>query len=242
MRLSTTVRSQLESERPESSEAARHQARRQAGRRLLSGAHQLTRAPQGVCAQAVRSARHPSWEEYRLDDTELLLKLAVRMERSMLGDTHPDTLASLERLGTVLAVQGELADAVAVCREVLRIQRATLGDTHQKTLTSQHLLAMLLWSDNETDEAERELRDVLHLRRAALGAAHPDTLCSEESLTEMLRHNATKAAISLSMRRRSEQRGAPRRRRGGKLGWRGVRHVALEAWRRREGGASSRVW
>ena len=59
-----------------------------------------------------------------------LCEKCMRARRATLGDTHPDTLTSINFLGSLLQDQGDLAGASPLLREALAASRATLGDTH----------------------------------------------------------------------------------------------------------------
>ena len=73
-----------------------------------------------------------------------LCEKCMRARRTALGDTHPDTLASISNLGSLLYSQGDLAGAAPLLREALAGSRATLGDTHPSTLTTMNNLGLLL--------------------------------------------------------------------------------------------------
>ena len=67
---------------------------------------------------------------------EPLYREALKALRETLGSRHPNTLASINNLGTLLYDKGDLAAAEPLLREALEVQRATLGDRHPSTLAS----------------------------------------------------------------------------------------------------------
>jgi hypothetical protein len=66
------------------------------------------------------------------------------VRRETLGNRHPDTLASINNLGTLLMAKGDLAAAEPLCREAMKGMRETLGDRHPTTLTCIRNLGALL--------------------------------------------------------------------------------------------------
>jgi hypothetical protein len=79
---------------------------------------------------------------------EPLLREAVAGYRATLGDTHPDTLASVNNLGVLLRAQDDLAAAEPLLCEAVAGRRATLGDTHPDTLASINDLGSLDTSES----------------------------------------------------------------------------------------------
>ena len=65
------------------------------------------------------------------------------MQRETLGNRHPDTLTSINNLGKLLIVNGDLAAAEPLLREALEVRRETLGDRHLSTLLSTRNLGLL---------------------------------------------------------------------------------------------------
>jgi hypothetical protein len=66
------------------------------------------------------------------------------VRRETLGNRHPDTLNSINNLGTLLRAKGDLAAAEPLYREALEVRRETLGDQHPRTLASRNSLGALL--------------------------------------------------------------------------------------------------
>ena len=98
----------------------------------------------------------------------------------MLGDDHPDTLASADNLAADLRNLGEHQAARELDEDTLARPRRVLGDDHPSTLTSADNLAGDLRNLGE-HQAARELdEDTLARRRRVLGDDHPDTLPSAQ--------------------------------------------------------------
>ena len=58
---------------------------------------------------------------------------AMCMQRSTLGDEHPDTLTSMNNLASLLLGRGKLSEAEPLFMEGLRMRRSILGDEHPDT-------------------------------------------------------------------------------------------------------------
>jgi len=66
------------------------------------------------------------------------------METSHLGDTHPNTLISINNLASFLETQGKLDEAEPLYREAVSGAKKNLGDAHPLTVTFQKNLNVLL--------------------------------------------------------------------------------------------------
>jgi tetratricopeptide (TPR) repeat protein len=122
----------------------------------------------------------------RLSEAEPLLREQVEVRRRVVGDAHPNTLASISNLGQLLQARGDLDGAEPLLREALAVSRRTLGDAHPSTLVSINYLGLLLQGRGDLAGAEQLLREALEARRRTLGDTHPDTLPSINSLGLLL--------------------------------------------------------
>ena len=107
--------------------------------------------------------------------------------RRVLGDDHPDTLASASNLAADLRALGEHEQARALDEDTLARRRRVLGDDHPDTLTSASNLAHDLRALGEHEQARALDEDTLTRRRRVLGDDHPDTLTSANNLAADLR-------------------------------------------------------
>ena len=80
----------------------------------------------------------------KYDEAEQLYRKALEVALETHGNRHPDTLSSINNLGTLLEAKGDLAAAEPLCREALEARRETLGERHPDTLTSIGNLGRLL--------------------------------------------------------------------------------------------------
>ena len=80
----------------------------------------------------------------KYDEAEPLYRKALEVAHETHGNRHPDTLSSINNLGTLLEAKGDLAAAEPLYREALEGMREVLGDRHPNTLTSINNLGTLL--------------------------------------------------------------------------------------------------
>ena len=93
-------------------------------------------------------------DQGKLSEAEPLFRDALRCRRETLGDTHPDTLSSMNNLAWFLhTLPGRAAEAVALAREAVRGCKATFGAAHGKTLNVLDTLAAALEADGCAEEA-----------------------------------------------------------------------------------------
>jgi tetratricopeptide (TPR) repeat protein len=128
--------------------------------------------------------------------------------RRVLGDEHPDTLASLNGLAATLWAQGDLAGARTLHEQALELRRRVLGDEHPDTLNSLNNLAATLRDQGDLAGARTLDEQALELRRRVLGDEHPDTLKSLSNVAVTLRDQGDLAGArtlheqALELRRR----------------------------------------
>lgn len=118
----------------------------------------------------------------------------VELERQLLGERDPETLAALDLLGWTLHKIGQPDRAEAPLRAALEGREAVLGPEHPQTLESMHNLAAALYNLGRPDEAEPLERRAVQGRSRVLGADHPDTLVAK-----------TKLALALTSQRRVDE-------------------------------------
>lgn len=110
---------------------------------------------------------------------------ALTIRQRELGDEHPDTLISLDELGSLQMDKGEFNKAEDCYRKVLDSRRRILGEDQPETLSSINNLAVVLRKSGKLQEAEVLYLDVLARRRELLGEEHPDTLNSLSNLGKL---------------------------------------------------------
>ncbi|MFO0859474.1 MAG: tetratricopeptide repeat protein [Phycisphaerales bacterium] len=120
------------------------------------------------------------------DDAFPLQESALATRRRVLGEEHPDTLASIHSMGVLLQSHGKLSEAEPYAREALEKRRRVLGEEHPDTLASINSMGFLLQSQARLSEAEPYLREVLDKSRRVLGEEHQSTLNALNSMGWLL--------------------------------------------------------
>jgi len=101
---------------------------------------------------------------------------ALKIRRRVLGDDHPQTLASIGNMGDLLGSMGKLDEALPYLREDLDNSRRVLGDDHEHTISAINGMGLLLKKQGKLDEALPYYREALDNSRRVLGDDHPTTL------------------------------------------------------------------
>ena len=112
----------------------------------------------------------------------IALSGAVDHLGKILGDDHPQTLASRNNLAYAYQAAGRLDEAIPLFEQVLADMRRVLGDNHPQTLASRNNLAGAYYSAGRLDEAIPLYEQVLADRMRVLGDNHPQTLTSRNNL------------------------------------------------------------
>jgi tetratricopeptide (TPR) repeat protein len=117
---------------------------------------------------------------------EQVLRRALAIRETVLGDRHPDTLASLETLARVLQAQADLDGARALHERVLAIREARFGAEHPETAKSLGALAGVFHDQGDLETARALHERALAIREVRLGSDHPDTAESLNYLSNVL--------------------------------------------------------
>ncbi|MCB9854210.1 MAG: serine/threonine protein kinase [Phycisphaerales bacterium] len=115
-----------------------------------------------------------------------LVEKALEARMRILGQSHPDTLTSMQALGYVMRLQGDLPRAEALLNETLIKCRTALGPDHPTTLKTQSTIGGILRMKGQLAKAETCWRDVLERRRQVLGPDNPTTIVSMNNLGAVL--------------------------------------------------------
>jgi tetratricopeptide (TPR) repeat protein len=108
------------------------------------------------------------------------------MRQKLLGAEHRETAVSLNDLGSVLRLNGDLSGAETLLRQALAINRKTRGDDHPNTATTLHDLALIAAARGDYPTAESMLRQALAIQRATLGEKHAVVAATFNSLSRVL--------------------------------------------------------
>jgi tetratricopeptide (TPR) repeat protein len=123
----------------------------------------------------------------RYAEAKALAERALALANATVGPDHPDTARSLDRLATVLRVQGDLDRARSLHERGLAIREAQLGPNHPATARSLDNLALVLRVQGHLNGARSLHERGLAIREAQLGPNHPDTARSLHRLASALR-------------------------------------------------------
>ena len=116
---------------------------------------------------------------------EKIGRTAVVLCEKTPGREHPDTLASVDNLGLVLASQGIYEEAEAMHRGALEGKEKVLGVDHPDTLTSVNNLGLVRKRQGKYEEGEAMHRRALEGREKVLGREHPGTLTNVYNLAPL---------------------------------------------------------
>jgi Tetratricopeptide repeat len=93
-----------------------------------------------------------------------------------LGETHPDTLATMTNVAAIMIGQGDNASAIGLLERSLTKCRDTLGASHPQTFgAAYHLVVALLRAGEDSDR----LRELIGRDLAPLADADPASLSAE---------------------------------------------------------------
>jgi hypothetical protein len=115
-----------------------------------------------------------------------LYERAHQLYRDMLGEDHPNTLASANNLAFVLHELGEQEEARVLAEDTLTRMRQVRGADHRHTLRSASTLALVFHELGEQEEARVLAEDTLTRMRRVRSADHPDILRSASVLALVL--------------------------------------------------------
>ncbi|KAJ5689571.1 Tetratricopeptide-like helical [Penicillium macrosclerotiorum] len=136
--------------------------------------HQFRLEYVGFTSRVARSLENDG----RYDEANHLLTGNLNDSEKALGLEHPNTLGSVDHLGSVLAQQGKYKEAEAMHRRALEGCEKAVGIKHPHTLKSLSHLGFVLAQQGKYEEAEALHRRALEGRERALGIEHPDTIAS----------------------------------------------------------------
>ncbi len=121
-----------------------------------------------------------------LDEALALQRRALETRKKLLGDDHPDTLASVDALGRLFSMRGSPSEAKPYLTDALERRRRVLGEDHPDTLVSLDRMGWFLQTIGKLADAETCLRDVVARRRRVLGDSNVDTLDALDNLGVVL--------------------------------------------------------
>jgi len=131
-----------------------------------------------------RAAVYAMWKgQYSI--AEGICRRAVQGYKNSLGENHPDTFSSVDKLGCALRFQGKYQEAEEMHRRALQGREKALGENHPGTLRSANNLGITLRCQRMYQDSEEMHRRALTGRIKLLGEEHPDTLLSMWNLASL---------------------------------------------------------
>lgn len=125
-------------------------------------------------------------------DTAVAMKLynhVLDARKKILGEQHPDTLATLNAI--TLGPEGyhsiPLKDALEVTKSAFESQLKAFGNDHSTTLATQVHLGLCYYELRRLEEAEDTLTRAIERLRPLLGEEHPETIQAVGTLSRVLR-------------------------------------------------------
>ena len=106
----------------------------------------------------------------------------LELQRRVLGEKHPETLQSMNKLALLYLRQGNYEQAEPLFTNVLEAQRSALGEEHVDTLDTMNNLAVLYRYEGKYALAEVLSTKVLEISRRVLGEEHTGTLDTMNNL------------------------------------------------------------
>ncbi|KAF2004693.1 FabD/lysophospholipase-like protein [Amniculicola lignicola CBS 123094] len=118
----------------------------------------------------------------KFNEAEDAFAQVMEMEKKVLGEEHPGTLASISNLALTYINQGRWKEAEELGVRVIETRKRVLGKEHPGTLISISNLAITFWNQGRWKEAEELDMQVIETRKRVLGKDHPNTLTSMNNL------------------------------------------------------------
>jgi tetratricopeptide (TPR) repeat protein len=112
----------------------------------------------------------------RYHEAEEMLRQLLPDQQRILGDEHPDTMASRRILARLTGLQGRYQQAERMYRQLYAHCRRRLGNEHPETLAVRFGYAGMVERVGKYPQAEQMLRDLLTVQQRILGEDHQECL------------------------------------------------------------------
>ena len=121
-------------------------------------------------------------EAGRLQKTLQLLKTVLAARKEVLGETHFQTVKSMQYVALTHSQLGQQHEALQLLERVVAAPKKMLNESDLQTLGSMHILAVIYSVVGREQEALALIKKVVAARKKVLGERHPDTLESMQAL------------------------------------------------------------
>jgi CHAT domain-containing protein/tetratricopeptide (TPR) repeat protein len=135
---------------------------------------------------ALDDAAEAAYTKAQYEEAANLLRRCLEVKKRWLGERHPDTATSYNKVASLLKDRGDLPGAEAMHRKALAIYREVLGERHPYTAMSYRNLAAVLHARRDLPGAEAMFRKALAINLETLGERHPYTVLSYNNLANVL--------------------------------------------------------
>lgn len=119
------------------------------------------------------------------DDAEPLLREALKRQKELFGDEHPEVADSLDELALLLHLKGDTT-VEPLYRQALDLRRRLFGTQHPQTIESLNNLGELLLSRGDLANAEDLLRQALDSQRSLANPREDLSLAILHNLASVL--------------------------------------------------------
>ena len=119
----------------------------------------------------------------RFSDAERMLRRALELRRTHLGNDDVNVAATLDHLANVLAQTDRREESLQLARQALAIQQRALGPRHPEVAAT---LSMVARRTLELPVAESLFRAVRDIQRATLGSTHRTVALTNRDLADNL--------------------------------------------------------
>ncbi|HXJ55103.1 MAG TPA: serine/threonine-protein kinase [Verrucomicrobiae bacterium] len=141
-----------------------------------------------------------------LKESEKLLRGALDMRTRLFGGLHPSVAETAFNLASILAAEGQFAEAEALFTQVLSNRKKLLGDQHPHLINTLHALTGLLGAQGRLSEAETMCAQELAIRRKRDGSHNRGVADALEKLGMLLNRQGRAAEAEPPLRQSLEIR------------------------------------
>ncbi len=131
-----------------------------------------------------------SWALYQNDDLDgsiASMERAMRIQETLVEETHPDLMRSRANLGVLYEQAGRYEEALGIQERALELRKTVLGPDHPELLYSYSGLGNVYRRLERDDDSERAFREALRILAAGYPPGHPHEGITRSNLAVTLR-------------------------------------------------------
>ncbi|WP_121633491.1 tetratricopeptide repeat protein [Tropicibacter alexandrii] len=122
----------------------------------------------------------------RYEESETLYRQASALDKTELGESHPEYAIDVNNLASLLESMERLDEAECLYRQAIAIGKDTIGETNAVYANRLNNLAGLLKTKGDYTEAEELLRKAIAIDKEVLEEFHPDYAIHLNNLANLL--------------------------------------------------------